>query len=269
MSTPANSSTEAILQKLQQLLRPNKLADAVRMLNEALENGLVSRELSDPAVILANLDRESAAKLIQAYARYKCFYCRKGLEPCRECSSASRRSAARYCETCLGLRVVRCDFCDGSGWATYNIVPVGLRLPVAAARTAIAQRELSELLKRSQQRPADLKLLGTRLVALNRYAGIFENALDAARRVSAENPAAQTAADRIRDKCLAAWKRIEPAMREHLVAMSAVLSRQAERTQDNGRRKLILVQKSALAALAAAPTFVNTSLEHAFLRSGR
>jgi hypothetical protein len=127
----------------------------------------------------SGVDDRIRAKLISAFAHYPCFACSNGSEPCGPCGGSGFTAVAQVCVACIGLGARRCDFCNGAGLATYNLVPLELRQDVVIARASRAAKYLQSHL---QKRPRTItELTASRYFQdINKLLGVLENAAMAA-----------------------------------------------------------------------------------------
>jgi hypothetical protein len=177
------------------------------------------------------------------------------------------------CEVCIGLKVGRCDFCDGSGWVTMNLVPEGLRTLVLRKRIGWACREIDALLKRSlpqasrNKATAIAKRCARLVLELNRSIGVLENGVVAAKSLSSTNERSQGGHARIvRTSCQAA-ARAELRVRELIRQMGACFRLQAEQAGESLSPSKHQGQAAEFyESLAASKTLAGTCLEHPFLK---
>ncbi len=140
------------------------------------------------------LGKRDAARLVTAFARFPCFYCTKGVEPCNHCNGAGELREHAVCARCCGFGNARCTLCDGSGWVAIGFVPPGLRLLVLQSRVeevrkrlaALAAKPVPNLSARAPGRSHKACLREVNLV--NRYLGILENTIAACARLRASSP---------------------------------------------------------------------------------
>ena len=185
-------------------LHENRPDDAVRRFLQALD------EYAMPAAdLLANLRQvggeESVQRLVLAFGRFGCPHCRGGADTCPGCGGGGHGEDRRFaCRTCSSLGAVSCDFCGGSGFATYSFVPEPLRASVAASRVALAAHRVADHLKRPlpanvarEQLSALRKTLARQLLGLQRDVAILANAAQAARELRASRAVPRPFAGRL------------------------------------------------------------------------
>lgn len=172
-------------------LRDGRDGDAVRLFLRALAVHGVPGDGALLSALREQIGREETERLIGAFAALDCFYCRRGFDPCVQCRGSGQGEDPRLaCLSCMGLGATPCDFCGGSGLATYNFMPPGLRAAVAVARTQAAERRLASALARTPEHEADprklraaRKALAKQLVELGRDLAIMKNAAQVSRRI--------------------------------------------------------------------------------------
>lgn len=275
MAIQQNAQNVKVMAAIGALLKAGKQQDAARVLIRDLRRFPVSRKVDLAQRLVHSLGKQPTAKLIHALAHYPCFYCRHGLEECGLCETQRRSTGARSCcEHCLDLLRVRCDFCDGSGWITYNVIPQQLWPAVILVRSQTALKELSKLLAkplsdaRSKEPRAAREHLEHELLNLNRLAGVFENATDAALKGAKDSPRFEPLAARIVRQCAGAWKKIGLRMRKVLLMLAETVTREAGRAESEKARAIMLERARFYEALAESGRFAGTSLNHPFIHAG-
>lgn len=264
---PTEQKTPPFVARVREALGKKRNDDAVTILVDGISRSAVRRNGDLTPWLSKQFGTTGAKKLLQALTHFPCFYCKRGLTRCTACGGRGHAAGEWPCDTCLALGYRRCDFCDGSGWVTYNFIPMGLRLSVIIARVQTAASELKALLQ--QPDPAakggSAKDAASQLLALNRLAGIFENALDATRAFK-NSAAGKQVALKIRKSCVVSWKRLTPRILACLKALQADAARQAASGPESKRkyaeRKAGLYEKLATAKRFAS---TGTALDHPFL----
>jgi len=271
----ANAQTTHVLRAIAALLKAGRDQDAARILIRDLRRTAAPRDADLGGWLIQAIGAKPAKRLIHALAHYPCFYCKNGLEECSLCGMRSPASNRRVCcEHCLDLLHVRCDFCDGSGWITYNAIPRGLWPAIILARAQTALSGLAALpsvsarqAKSAAPRPVR-KRLEKELLALNRLAGILENAVDAVKKYKAANGAPfKPLATAVVVKSRAAWYQIRCRMREILLLLADTLRREADKAQTAKAGEIMRDRAAFYVTLSKSPAFSGTSLCHPFLPS--
>lgn len=261
---PTDHKSPEFVAKVRLALGKKRDSDAAALLVEGLSHSVVKKNADLTPWLRSQFDAGGAKRLLTALTHFPCFYCKRGLLKCPSCGGRGRASGDWPCEPCVALGMARCDFCDGSGWATYNFVPVGLRLSVIISRVQAASSELKVQLR--QRSPATTSgktvAVARQLLALNRLAGIFENALDATRAFRKGGTNKQIVIN-IRKACIAGWKKIAPRLRECLVRLQRASVQEAA-----GAKGLYPQRKTDFyERLATSRHFMktNTCIDHPFL----
>jgi hypothetical protein len=180
-------------------LERHKGEDAVRLFLNAVERHVVA----DASELIDTLRERGGNQLVQrlvfAFAKFPCPHCRRGLDTCDGCMGSCRTDDGRGpCWKCLSLGATACDFCGGSGFATYSFLPEPVRAAVAAARTSQAANRSAELLAwplptnvARGQLQATRKVLAKELVSLRREIAVLANAAQFIRELRAQNHGAR------------------------------------------------------------------------------
>ena len=155
--------------------------EAVRLFLDAVAHEAMPRHVPLGVWISETLDEDSMRSLVTALAHFPCFGCKGGYEPCRPCAASGFSSVRQVCAACIGFGVARCDFCNASGLATYNLIPAELRYRVLQTRVAIAVRHVRKLTDAdadsSTGSPPRVARLRQGVLDLNKLLGVLENAL--------------------------------------------------------------------------------------------
>jgi hypothetical protein len=266
---PTEQKTPDFVAKVRHALGKKRDSDAAALLVEGLSHSVVKKNADLTPWLRAQFGAVGAKQLLKSLTYFPCFYCKRGLLKCPSCGGRGRASGDWPCEPCVALGMARCDFCDGSGWATYNFVPVGLRLAVIIARVQAATVELKVLLRQpfpagaSGKPEAIEKAVAKQLLALNRLAGIFENALDATRVFRKGGGANKQIVVKIRKTCIAGWKKLAPRLRDCLEGLQRAAADQVAGAQGQyPQRKTDFYER-----LATSKHFMktNTCIDHPFL----
>lgn len=273
MTVKPNAQTAHVLKVVAALLKAGREQEAARVLIRDLRRTTASREADPGKWLVRAIGAKPAIKLLHALAHYPCFYCKTGLDECTLCGMQHPNTARRgCCEHCLDLLFVRCDFCDGSGWITYNVIPRDLWPAVIFARTQAALKELAALLKTplpeaAFTRPTSVrKHLERQLLMLNRLAGILENAVDAVKKYRPSNGITfKPLAVGVVVKSRAAWDRIHRRMRKLLLLLAEALRGEAADAETSQARAIMMDRAEFYVMLSKSRAFAGTSLCHPFL----
>lgn len=203
LNAPAPNDPAAALALL---LQQQRHADAARQFlqlprTHALEaDDLLSR-------LREHGGEDAVQRLVLAFATFACPHCRGGFENCHSCNGRGHgrdEDRGSACRSCGSLGAVACDFCGGSGFATYSFVPAALRASVAVARTDLAARRVAEDRNRHlpdtiarDQLGALRKVLAKQLLESQRDAAILVNAAQFARELRATSHRLRTFTGRL------------------------------------------------------------------------
>ena len=135
--------------------------------------------------LIKTIGKQDTKTLIHAFAHAPCLNCKKGLQKCESCHGVGNFKHEVVCDSCFGIGSEICSFCGGTGWATIDFVPPGLRFMVFADRLKIAMAKVKALLDNPLLLPQSDAALGTLaeyaqlLVDLNRQIAVLEGVASA------------------------------------------------------------------------------------------
>lgn len=219
-------------------------------------------DIGTPEYVQRELGRELSQRLIGALAGYPCFGCQVGYEVCGRCRGSGFSEGAQACDACAGMGQVRCDFCNGSGLATYNVIPMGLRREVMSRRVS---RAIGLIERLASETPASAEGLRRLVLRLNKLLGVLENAVIQARAMIGSGEADAGAFDAIARRIGKAGARAEDQIRAALRGLSRIYL-----ARESGPHS---ADDAAAAAffrgLADTDDFRGTGLEHFFLHPHR
>lgn len=182
----AASSVPAPLQRIVAALGQGNRDEAVREALQALSSGVIPGGREGPSWLAGQIGETLTRQLLESFVRFPCFGCRDGRQPCEMCEGRGSIEGVP-CETCLGTRLERCDFCNGSGLATINCLPEGFKPLVIKARSELAGRLLRRLLSEPLPQQVDssvpaeaVKAARVQMLQIDRGLGMLENMLIAA-----------------------------------------------------------------------------------------
>lgn len=268
----ADSRAARIVRRIAAELQRGQGAKAVRMCLDAEAHHLLPKggELYKELVRVAGKD--TASRLIHALATFSCFYCKKGLEKCETCEGLGASKSRIFCNACLGLGIVRCDCCDGSGWITIDCVPQGLRPAVVAERVALGKRGLKHLLAKPVPKPAGRKPSGTRqrctrqMLEVNRLIGVFENTVNALKEFRQSSSMPKQKIGILFKTCLKAGAEGDARIRQILGCIASSARLEAETFGVNTVAGRIAHERAdAYEKLRNTKTYTGTMLDHPFL----
>lgn len=267
---PEAARAQTVFSAIGQQLRRDRLEDAVRIVVDGVSRRVLPSDAALARLLAKKLGAPAFSKLIRGFATFPCFYCRRGLQECTACSGRGASRGGWVCETCLGLGINRCDFCDGAGWVTYNIVPDGLRPLVIAERVSLARKGLKTLLARANpDERKGRKAVARELMELNRLCGVFENASVALRAIRLRSKPMVAFIRRIEKACSSAWKSLRPRMKRWLQTLERLEAKDLARQTATSTRQRLERRVEFYHRLARSADFEGTCLHHPFLSRSR
>jgi hypothetical protein len=222
-----------------------------------------------------NMGKENTAHFISALASIACFNCKEGLQTCENCDGAGHFEHEMVCESCLGLALISCNFCGGTGLASIDFIPIGLRLAVFAVRLENAEKQIATLLKKpvtsvSAKEPTEaISDCVTFLLSLNRQISVLESAVGVAKdMIKVPRHLSHQVSKITRDAVQVAIKG-QKRLSETVAYMIGIFEMQAK----NGKKgtkmyKLTVARKQFYSSLLnLSPPFAGTYLEHVSLNN--
>ena len=122
------------------------------------------------------LGRDDFIRLIEAFARNACPFCKMGLHVCAACKGKAAAVRGSPCPACACTGSQPCEFCTGSGLAAYSFGPEEFRPLVLQARIAMVARQLSKLSAKYESSRHLAEAHINYLLNLNKLLGVLENA---------------------------------------------------------------------------------------------
>lgn len=130
----------------QQILFHNSAGDReeiARLFVRAVENHIIPPSKDPLQWCFKTLGRKETEHVLKALAAWSCPVCKKGIEKCDLCDGSGWSGPDMLCETCMGLGVIPCQFCGGSGLFTLESLPAGLRLTVLGIRARLTAKRIT------------------------------------------------------------------------------------------------------------------------------
>jgi len=247
--------------------------EAGSRIDRILASGALPSDATLFGWLVRTIGQQATLRLVGSYARQHCFGCHGGLEPCDSCDGHGHSNNGEVCVQCLGLGAVRCDFCAGSGFVTYDAVPHGLQVPVAIRRmkdtlSRVGQHLDQPLPQISEKEPiSGLRENAKALSDLNRALGVFENGLLFSKDRTDCGPKTRSElAHVVRSsvRCAAACR---SRMRKLIKVMAGAARLAAESVSQDARHRTILLGQAMFyeSCLERSDPFAETALEHPFL----
>jgi len=220
-----------------------------------------------------NMGKKATARFIRALARLACFNCKGGLRTCENCDGAGHFDHEMVCESCMGLASVSCNFCGGTGLASIDFIPIGLRLAVFAVRLENAEKQIAVLLKKPiKSTPAEdpTGAFGDCvdvIFNLNRQISVLENAVGVAKDMIEVPRRLSLKVSKITGEAVRAAIKGQKQLSETVAYMISVCELQAKKEVKGTKTyKLEVARKKYYSSmLNSIPCFADTYLEHASL----
>ena len=258
-----------LLQRVVKKLEKNDMPRAVQLFLGGQARGLIPKGPALPKWLTRAVGPKATNKLLKAFARHPCYFCRKGRVRCVECDGKGYRETGP-CETCLGIGIARCEFCDGTGRVSIDAVPKCLRPIVIRKRAESAMRNLKTLLDRPAPEPSSdgpgggVEPCAKLLLELNRNLGFLENAVVALGQ--SQEMRGVPRQENLFKACVRSAIATDKRIRQTLQSMSVSARTQADTTEPDSPQSETALKKAYLyESLHKSKTYAGTSLEHPFL----
>ncbi|MGE5610513.1 MAG: hypothetical protein ACM359_14780 [Bacillota bacterium] len=263
--TPVPDVLQRVVQQIIAKMQEGRNKDAVRLFVEAHNRAVLPKGHALPKWLLDTFGKEMAAKLFQAFAHFPCVYCKSGLEHCEACGGRGARPDGPFCDTCVATGQSRCEFCDGTGLATYSFFPPELWLPIIVDRSRLAIHGVNHLLAHPVPASSSEAHLTELIVNLNKLLGVLENAVLAAKQIAHHDTHAQVIAQTVL-ACNQAASAAVTYLRQAIRALAAVVRNSAKaHPPDSAEAQFRLGRAEFYENLANSASFERTCLQHPFL----
>jgi hypothetical protein len=264
---------EKLVHVIVKKLKHGKGLEAVSLLAEGQMHHILPSTPNLPKYLVELMGKEMADKLIGVFVHSPCTFCKKGSVTCENCDGHGHIVHEMVCTDCLSLGLIKCDFCDGSGWSTIDSIPAGLRALVLYKRTKVAKARIKKILVRgipnvARYKPVVvLKKCAQLLMELNRYIGVLENTVTGKNELAKSRYWSQSKAKKIVISCIQTAIDAEKKAREVIKYMAQVARTQAENPdEDSDAQKLAAARADFYKSLLdSSNVFAGTNLEHPFL----
>jgi hypothetical protein len=259
-------------EKLKSLLDAGCGTESVHLFCRGAALGVYKDDASLRTWLRENIGQEATRQLITLFAVSPCPFCRRGLEPCADCEAHGHFEYTEICESCLGLGVRRCDFCNGSGLNSIDAVPRGLRAPVGVERAGAAMHRIKAMTGRLATDPAEinprdsLKEQTALILRLTGLVGTLVNELGESGKIPIWTPKSPESVTRLVNEwpcvCRDAEKRICTAFQ----SMSATAQRMADdAVEGSNARSLALARAEYFGRFTTPEELDRTDIDHPIL----
>jgi hypothetical protein len=268
-----NSKFPPLVEEMLAHLKNGRIVEAAKLFLKGQADGIFPPDHHLPEKLVQTIGADVTNRIIVAFAHYPCPFCKKGRLECRDCGGHGHISHEIICERCLGLGIVRCDFCDGSGWMAMRDVPEGLRIAVFTMRAQTALKRLNLIFAEPVPRPSKnkpliaLKKLAQLLVKVDRYMGVLENVLLMADKLRVSEPLLKNKIGETSQRCVEAAAKSKEYVRKIIDCM-VVSARLEMMAAENGSSEHELAKKRMefyKGLLEKSDIFASLSEQHPFL----
>jgi hypothetical protein len=260
---------QQIADEVATLLQANRGSEALTLFNQGETQSVYPEGEGFKQWLYDSIGEELAVQLLCTYAQWPCGFCTRGLQPCPECGRHGHFDYEEICESCLGLGVSSCYFCNGSGLGSIEDVPRGLRAPVILERARAAVGRTKELLARLPAEPARsdprdaLKYQAGIILRLNGLLGSLENEISDAENLRWWTPHSEQWVKETAREWLAVATESERQICAAFAAMSVTARRMAEdAVEGSSERKLALARTEYFARFDSPEALERTAADH-------
>ncbi len=272
-SISSEDRVEKLVNAIVKKLKQGKGIEAMSLVAEGQMHHILSSTPNLPKYLVELMGKKMADKLIGVFVHSPCPFCKKGRATCENCEGHGHMKHEMVCLDCLGFGLVKCDFCDGSGWSSIDSIPAGLRALVLYQRTKVAKTRIKKILVRpvpnvAQYKPVViLKKCAQLLMDLNRYIGVLENTITGQNELAKSRYWPQSKVKKIVISCIQTAIDAERKAREIVKHMAEIARTQTEKPdEDSDTKKLAAVRAEFYESLLdSSNVFAGTNLEHPFL----
>lgn len=271
--SPLDKKIQTFKQKIHFCTTKSDEEAIARLFFKAIQNHLIP-DLRDPLPWCCKvLGRENTEHAMKALATWPCPVCKKGFEQCDLCDGSGWSGPDMLCETCIGLGVVPCQFCGGSGLSTLESIPdtlkstvIGIRVRMAAKHIKIFQGRINNSDRKSDTLESTKKPSETLLI-LNKLLSRLEDCIDETKQIKPVHPRHRFLAAKISTECVKAGlggKRLmAQVLQEMIMAQESRLKDSQTNESTRTRSKLCIEFYQTL--VNSDLRFRGTLLEHPIL----
>ncbi len=270
---PSRLDTEQALESLLTALQRGRSDEIVQLFLEDQARNLFPKGGDTLKWLAGNIGKRATTKVIVAFARLACFDCKQGLRPCENCNGAGHFDYEMVCEPCLGLTAVPCGFCGGSGWASIDCIPPGLRLAAFGVRLESSEKQIERMLKVRLPRLSEGNAGGVfkesvnLLLGLNRQISVLESTVGVTRDMIDIPVNLKRQVSEIGRKCALVAISGEKRLGEIIQTMIAACRLKGESEEKGSKMQKFAAARTEFysSLFNAGPRFAGTYLEHPLL----
>jgi hypothetical protein len=219
------------------------------------------------------IGRKATTRLVGVLADLPCFNCKDGSLGCDNCEDVGGFKIKLICESCLSLGRLPCDFCGGTGLASIDFLPVGLRLAVFAVRLENAEKQIEASLKGPIAQPSKEDAAGAfrdcidLLFNLNRQISVLESSVGVTKDMIKVPQDLKRQISKITRKAVRTAIKGEKRLGEIVETIAIVCKMQSENEEKGSEMQKLAIARANFysSLLSSKPWFAGTYLEHLFL----
>jgi hypothetical protein len=269
-SDSPEAKTRQALESLAEALREGRSQEALELFLKDQARDIFPKGPNTLKWLTDNIGKKASKRLMGALACLACFNCDRGFRKCESCNGAGHFDHEMICESCLGLGSISCDFCGGTGLASIDFIPIGLRLAVFAVRLEIAEKQIADLMKEpvtsspTQDPEAVFSDCVDALLDLNRQISVLESAVGVTADLIKVPGSLSRRFSRITRKAVRAAVKGEKRLKQTVACMVAACELQVKNEKEGTEMGTLTRarKKYYSALLGSKPPFVGTHLEH-------
>lgn len=272
-SASSDNNTEKFIHTIMEKLKQGNMQETMSLLAKGQARHILDSTPDLPKRLVEIMGKKMTDKLIDVFVHSPCLFCKKGRVTCENCDGHGHIDYRMVCTDCLSLGLVKCNFCDGSGWSTIDSIPAGLRALVLYQRTKVAEARIKKILLVPITNLARhksiiiLKKYAQLLMDLDRYLGVLENTVTSKKELIRSRYWSRAKVKEIVISCIQTAIDAEGKAREIVERIAEIVQMQAESlNEDSDAQKLAAVRTEFYESLLdSSYVFGGTSLEHPFL----
>jgi len=254
-------------------LQSSNLQEAARLFLESYQRELLPQRMTTPKQLRQIVSQNHFSRLISALAHLSCFCCRKGMAKCDNCQGKGQLGNEDICEACLGLGVISCKFCGGTGWIPLEDLPAGLIGEILKQRLNTAVHRIRAILESSakdvslENPHSQFKERVNEFFALHRQLSVLETNLTFLTTSARAHPTGESQLTKIHKLSMKMSIKIWHRIRQLMHDMAEILFAEAQGANPADKRKLRLTLRARFyqSLYESFDYFKGTEWEHPLL----
>jgi hypothetical protein len=271
-----DAANPTALQAIQAVLTELEHRDAdaaVRLFIKEQTLALLPKDAELLEWLIKTIGKGDTEKLITAFAHAPCLNCKKGLQRCESCDGIGNFKNEMICELCFGFGLTACNFCGGTGWATIDFVPAGLRFVVFVDRLKIAATRAKALFSIPLPTPEKeiasetLAKYAQMLLDLNRQIAILEGVISVPMQIVKTTHVPMPPSTEIIRRSISVALKSKKRLAEIVRAMAVAAQMDAQNHDKESKAHQLSVKRADFYSshIASVPPFSGSFLEHPLL----